>query len=65
MPLLKFIILISKIIHNIISQIKMYLARTGSESNFVTNWISFTLHTAKKLTWLTITVQLAENCDLS
>jgi len=27
----------------------MYLAKTGSESNFVTNWISWTLQTAKKL----------------
>jgi len=26
----------------------MYLAKTGSESNFVTNWISLTLQTAKK-----------------
>jgi len=34
--------LISKASHSIISKIHMYLAKTESESNFATNWISLT-----------------------
>jgi len=41
----------------------MSLAKAGSESNFVTNWIYLTYRLRRSYSWLT--VQLAENRDLS
>jgi len=43
----------------------MCLAKTGSDSNSVTNWISLIYRLRRSYTWFTVTVQIAENCDLS
>jgi len=40
----------------------MSLAKTESETNFVTNWISLTYTLRRSYSWLT--VQFAETCDL-